>query len=137
MTDTVNTTSYLQRTILFAEDNDELREITDYFLSTMGFRVVACGDGDLAAAAFTRNCAIDLLLTDQEMPGRSGIELARDLTALRPSLPVMIVSGSILSDELLREIQARNWTFIPKPCQLTALLASLELALLAPRQQAA
>ena len=117
-----------QPTILFAEDNDDLREVTTYFLSTEGFNVVACSDGALASQAFS-HFIIDMLLTDLEMPGRSGIELARELTALQPSLPVMIVSGSIISDELEGEMKSHNWTFMRKPCRLPTLLASLHLAL--------
>ena len=122
-------TNCLQPTILFAEDDQDLREATDYFLSTMGFSVVACSDGDLASRAFSGLSTIDMLLTDLEMPGRSGVELARELTTLRPSLPVMIISGSIISDELANEMKSRNWTFMSKPCRLPALVASLHFTL--------
>lgn len=129
--------AYAQPTILLAEDNEDLREVMDYFLTTVGFNVIACCDGNLAAHAFLSYPDIDMLVTDLEMPGRTGLELARDLTILRPSLPVVIVSGSILSNELLAEITARRWTFISKPCQMAALLASLELALHSSRELAA
>jgi two-component system, cell cycle sensor histidine kinase and response regulator CckA len=40
-----------------------------------------------------RDGAIDLLLTDAVMPGRSGIDLARELTERQPGLPVILMSG--------------------------------------------
>ena len=61
------------------------------------------------------------------------MELARELTELHPSLPVMIVSGSIISDDLSREMETRNWTFSSKPCRLPELAVSLRLTLQAKR----
>ncbi len=119
----------VQPTILFAEDNDDLREVTELFLSAMGYRVVACSDGDHARKTFGTHTGIDMLLTDLEMPGRSGVELARELTALRPHLPVLIVSGSVISEETRQEIRKRSWGFLNKPCGLPALLTSIESAL--------
>ncbi|RZL52497.1 MAG: response regulator, partial [Sphingomonas sp.] len=37
--------------------------------------------------------AIDLLVTDHLMPGMTGVELAREIVARRPGLPVLVVSG--------------------------------------------
>jgi CheY-like chemotaxis protein len=39
------------------------------------------------------------------MPGRTGLELARELTAIKPMLPVVVITGSVLSSELLEELQ--------------------------------
>lgn len=116
-------------TVLFAEDNDDLRDVTNYFLTLEGFKVIACPDGDQAAAAFSRVDTVDMLLTDFDMPGRSGLELARDLTALCPGLPVVIVSGSIMSDRQLSEIEQYRWIFLSKPCKLPVLLATCQFAL--------
>lgn len=117
------------RTVLLVEDDDSLREMTAILLTTIGYRVIACSNAQIASHTFLAgNLAspIDLLLTDIEMPGRSGIELARELTALRPSLPVLIVSGSLISSDLEREMQDRNWKFVGKPFRLPALLGTLE-----------
>ena len=64
------------------------------------------------------------------MPGQSGVELARELTSLRPSLPVLIITGSTLSPETLREIDDKRWIYIAKPCRLPSLEATLERILL-------
>ena len=64
------------------------------------------------------------------------MELARELTALRSSLPVMIVSGSVISADLAREIQTRNWKFLSKPFDIPAFLEGIH-QLLRPRHEAA
>ena len=133
----IERTPVSQVTVLLVEDDDDLRQITEMFLDMMGYAVVSYGDASLASEAFNSRSDIDLLLTDLQMPGKSGVELARQLTALRPSLPVMIVSGSILSGELAREIRERTWSFLSKPYGLPALVAGLQLLLHPMHQQAA
>ena len=113
-------------TILLTEDDDDLREVIRYFLGTLHFHVVACSNAESALAVFRQESPVDMLITDLQMPGRSGMELARELTALRPSLPVLIMSGSLLPDVLLEEIRIRSWVFRSKPCRLDALADLIE-----------
>ncbi len=127
-------------TVLLVEDNDGLRETTEILLKMTGYRVIACCDAQVASQAFLSVGSaqpIDLLLTDIEMPGRSGIELAQELTLLRPSLPVLIVSGSLISNDLTREMELRNWKFMGKPYHLPALLGTLKTLLRSAPEAAA
>ncbi len=114
------------RTVLFAEDDNDLRYVMECSLRAMGYSVIPCADAHLASAAFRSNPFVDLLLTDFEMPTRSGLELARELTANCPSLPVVILTGSILSDATMQELRDRRWTYVSKPCQLAALAVTLQ-----------
>jgi DNA-binding NtrC family response regulator len=114
-----------QKTLLLAEDDETLRLIMECSLSAMGYLVVACADASRASAAFRAN-AIDVLLTDFEMPGKTGLELARELTAIQPSLPVMVITGSMLSSEILQELQDRQWVYMSKPSNLSVVESILE-----------
>lgn len=114
------------QTILLAEDDDDLRLGMTYLLTELHFKVVACANADLALAAFSDHHTIDLLITDLQMPGRSGVELASELTTIKPDLPVLIVSGSILSDGALTDIWQKGWAFLSKPCKLNALTDIIE-----------
>ena len=113
------------KTILFAEDNDALRAVMEMTLTTMGYRVLPCCDAQIASATFHTQPEVDILLTDLEMPGRTGVELARELTGLRPTLPVMIITGSSLSAQELHETQDRRWIYVSKPRHLPALESTL------------
>lgn len=117
------------RTILFAEDNDDLRDNTEFVLSMKGYRVVACRDGERAWEAYLQDSSVDLLLTDLEMPERSGLELARAVTAACPWLPVLIVSGAMMTDAMTDEIASRDWNFLSKPCRPAILLARVDALL--------
>lgn len=122
--------------ILLVDDNEDLLLVMASILEMMGYVVLSCENAQLASEVFRSRGDIGLLLTDLQMPGRSGLELARELTKLCPSLPVVIVSGSVLFTELARELRARNWTFLSKPFDVSALLETVRL-LLRPSQQRA
>jgi two-component system cell cycle response regulator CpdR len=79
------------RRILLAEDDDSLRGFLARALERAGYEVVACADGEEAAAVLDQEW--DLLLTDIVMPGMDGIEVARQAAALHPDLRIMFITG--------------------------------------------
>lgn len=62
--------------------------------------LLVCGEADTAAKAFEEICRVkpDLLLTDIGLPGKSGLDLLKDLQAFQPSLPILVIS---MHDEAL------------------------------------
>jgi len=77
--------------ILLAEDDDSLRGFLARALERAGYEVMACADGEEAAAVLDQEW--DLLLTDIVMPGMDGIEVARQAAALHPELRIMFITG--------------------------------------------
>lgn len=124
-------------TVLLVDDDDDLRQVMEWTLEAEGYTVISCMDPQRASEAFRSHANIGFLLTDLQMPGRSGAQLARELTALHPSLPVMIVSGSAISAELTREMRDRRWTFLSKPFDVPALLDNMQSLLRVRHQHAA
>ncbi len=124
-------------TVLLVDDDDDLRQVMEWTLEMEGYAVVSCKDPQLASEAFRSRADIDLLLTDLQMPGRSGVQLASELTAVRPSLPVMIVSGSVVSAEFTRKMWLRHWKFLSKPFDIPVLLDSIHQLLRLRNQKAA
>ncbi|MBX7183966.1 MAG: response regulator [Vicinamibacteria bacterium] len=81
-------------TILLAEDTDSLREVIQETLLERGYKVLAAADGrEALAVARAHPGPVDLLLTDVVMPNMGGAELAAALSQVRPSLPVLYMSG--------------------------------------------
>lgn len=108
-------------TVLLAEDDQDLRYVMECSLIQMGYAVVACADAHLASRAFRSSGRIDILITDFDMPGRTGLELARDLTEIDSGLPVIFVTGSVLPDATMQEIHTRQWLYVSKPCYVPSL----------------
>jgi PAS domain S-box-containing protein len=81
------------QTVLLVEDEKGLRELAERLLLRQGFVVLVAGNAEEANRLFDENPTIDVLLTDVVMPGASGPELVAQLTARRPGLRVIYMSG--------------------------------------------
>jgi signal transduction histidine kinase len=81
-------------TILLAEDDEVLRTLTARILTAQGYRVLEASDGvEALRVAERHDGALDLLTTDMVMPSMGGHDLANELSARRPGLKVLFVSG--------------------------------------------
>jgi signal transduction histidine kinase len=82
-------------TILVVEDEPAVREIACAILSDLGYRILEAADGEEALRVFGAHTeSIDLLLTDVILPGTiRGRELSERITALRPDVKVLFMSG--------------------------------------------
>jgi CheY-like chemotaxis protein len=103
-----------KKTILLAEDHDDLRALLRGLLEEYGCTVLEAADGRAALEAAAGAGPVDLLVTDVCMPRVSGTELARRLLALRPDLKILFMSTGALSDEDMAAA-APAARFMPKP----------------------
>ncbi|MEO5817357.1 MAG: response regulator [Gemmatimonadaceae bacterium] len=116
-------------TILLAEDDDAVRAIARATLERAGYHVLAASDGLRALALLDEHPGeIDLLLTDVIMPNMNGRELAERLSALRPGLPVLFVSGytdNVLADQGIPQSETALLDKPFTPASLTAAVAAI------------
>jgi CheY-like chemotaxis protein len=81
-------------TILIAEDEPDLRELTRIFLESYGYKVLEAASAEQAIqTAETFASPIDLLLTDVIMPGMSGRQLAEKILLKRPQTRIVYMTG--------------------------------------------
>ncbi len=109
-------------TVLLVEDEDVVRGLTRQILEQAGYEVVESARGKEAIRLYTESDrSIDLLLTDVVMPETSGKEVADQLTALKPGLKVLFMSG--YTDEAIvhHGVLDSNIQFIQKPFTPAAL----------------
>ena len=110
------------KTILVAEDEDDVREIVTDFLRSQGYTVLAGADGTAALrAALDHPGPIDLLLTDIMMPSMDGPTLADTMTFERPDLKVLFITGYAPESRLLQGRLQQNASLLRKPLSLTTL----------------
>jgi len=95
------------RNILVVDDDPDVRALMALALRRKGFNVtVACDPAEARALAQPHH-HFDLLVTDFQMPGMSGVELYKHLVSARPELLVLFVTGAMAELELaLNELQA-------------------------------
>ena len=102
--------------ILFVDDELLLVEMTKKMLERIGYRVTALTNGPEALEAFTGNPdGFDLVITDQLMPGMTGIALAEEVLAVRRNIPVIICTGDgeIASTDKANEVGIREFAIKP------------------------
>jgi DNA-binding response OmpR family regulator len=120
-----NATSTTRSTVLVVDDDALILNLISELLSESEYNVLTAGNGT-AGLQQSRdfNGKIDLLLSDFEMPGLSGVDLATTMTLERPNLRVLLMSGFTAGVLILNE----GWRFLAKPfagAQLRALVAGL------------
>lgn len=102
--------------ILLVDDEESMTLMAKSILKNMGYRVTIATNSSYALAVFNEDPhSFDLLLTDHTMPGKSGIQLTREIKQLRPDLPVILMSGFAESIDRDEVMEAGIAFFIPKP----------------------
>jgi len=120
-------------TLLLVEDQAPLRDILCEALQLLGYRVLVAPDGEAAIATARRvRGRLDLLVTDVVMPRLDGCELARRLSAERPSLRVLYMSGHGI-DTAARRGMLSGTTLLEKPFSTETLSLRVREALDQPR----
>ncbi len=80
--------------VLLVEDEEMVRDMIHAMLTRLGFRVIAATDGVEALELFsTKTDAVDVVLCDLSMPRMNGWQTVAALREVRPTLPVVLISG--------------------------------------------
>ncbi|HEV2547415.1 MAG TPA: response regulator [Stellaceae bacterium] len=79
-------------TVLFVDDDDQVRAPVAELLRCEGFRVFAAASALEAMRILARE-PIDILFTDVVMPGQNGLELAKQARALQPKIRILFATG--------------------------------------------
>jgi PAS domain S-box-containing protein len=103
-------------TILLVEDNEDVRILVCQMLQSKGYNVIAAQDQTQAISICSQQEGrIDLMLTDVVMPEMSGPQLAARIRSIRPSLPVLYMSG-YTEDKFESYVRSKEpFEFIQKP----------------------
>lgn len=100
--------------VVVAEDEAAVRTLVELSLSKRGYRVLVAASGLQALGILEQERHVDLLLTDANMPGMSGIDLVREAVGRRPGLRVIVMSGFTEDLPRLGELESQV-LLLPKP----------------------
>ena len=112
------------RRVLVAEDNDLVRSLLFDTLEDAGCTVLAAAHGAEAVHLLQDPLAVDLLITDVDMPHLSGLDVARHLWELNPAVPVLFVTA--LPDVVVGANFNTHHELLPKPFGLDNLLGAVD-----------
>src|SRR5437773_2068965 len=110
------------KTILWVDDEVEGLAAHRRFLEDQGFTVAAAAHGDDALALLRRQ-AYSIVLLDEQMPGRRGLELIGEIRALDPAMPVVMVTQSEDEGTLREAIGIEVDDYLVKPVQPRQILS--------------
>ncbi len=103
-------------TVLFAEDEDVIRDLFSFGLSNLGYNVVVAKNGDEAFEIYrSGHQKIDIVVSDMLMPIKGGVELFKELESINPDIKFILLTGYSLAgqdENALKKMKAIQ----TKPC---------------------
>lgn len=115
--------------VLVVDDEQSVRDFVRRVLEDAGYVTATAENGPAALRIFGEGSTPDLLLTDLNMPGMRGDELAAKMRRQSPDLKVLYLTGYA---DLLFNDRAMLWqgeTYLDKPCSVKGLLEAVNMAL--------
>ena len=113
--------------IMYVDDDESLVFLVTRVLTRKGFVVTTFTDPLEAEAALVANPShFDLLVTDYNMPGYSGLDLLRSAKSIRPDLPVALASGYVTPEIEKSAIEAGACALIYKPNDISELCETVQ-----------
>jgi PAS domain S-box-containing protein len=104
--------------VLVVDDVDLLRDFTQHFLQAMGLNVLVASSGQQALKVLEESAEpVDLVFTDYNMPGMSGLALIEEISKNWPKTKFILVSG-FLNDANYTRIKQRQISILAKPYNL-------------------
>ncbi len=100
--------------ILVVDDEDSIREYLSMMLEREGYEVVSSADGKKAAKK-TSSETFDVIITDIQLPGMTGIELLSSLRDGNPTVPVIIVTGHASQESAIEALNLGAFYYLLKP----------------------
>lgn len=112
-------------TLLFVEDNESSRELGLAQLSGFFKRIVVANNGKEGLKSF-HDSSPDIILTDQNMPGLTGLEMVRIIRVTDRKTPVILITANMDYQMLVEAINLGVTRFVPKPYKTEFLIHTLD-----------
>jgi CheY-like chemotaxis protein len=113
--------------VLYLDDEESLVFLVTRLLERLGYRVSGYTRAEEALAAVRADpTQFDLVVTDLNMPGMTGLDVARAVSRLRPDLPVVLTSGYITDELRAAALHAGVRELVYKPNTVEELCAVVQ-----------
>ena len=106
------------KTILLVDDETDIRSIYAELLEDLGYRVLSEPDGLSALAFVKQGAGIDLVITDYMMPNMNGLKFVKALRAMRPLVPVIMITGFTSLENCLQSKHLGVFEYVEKPIRM-------------------
>ena len=112
--------------VLIVEDEKHLADGLRFNLEAEGYSVETVGDGEAALELLlTKREPFDVVVLDVMMPGKDGFEVVSEIRAAGQFVPVLMLTARGRPEDVLRGFEAGADDYLPKPFQLSVLIARI------------
>lgn len=117
-------------TILLVDEQPEVRLLVFRIFETAGYDVLLAGSAEEALLVCQRHAGeIHLLVTETQLPGQSGVELAEQFERLRPGSPILFLSASAPPQDAPWTATSHSRLLLTKPFDTRHLLRKVRFAI--------
>ena len=111
--------------VLVVEDEESILELCTRILTQAGYAVEkATNYREAMELALSKD--LDLIISDIKMPGKSGLELLKDLRAKKPGLPSVIITGHGTMEAAMESLKLGVGGFVVKPFTSEELMSAIQ-----------
>lgn len=112
--------------VLLVDDEPLLRDTLLEIFEGEGFRAISAADGN-SAIQLSKQLHPDVVICDVLMPGTNGIETAKQIRAMLPTVPIILFSGQAAATGLIESAQSEGYDFevVAKPIRPESLLNTI------------
>jgi DNA-binding NtrC family response regulator len=114
--------------VLIVDDEEEIRESIEILLTSEGFTIDTAVNGEEGLKKIEDNL-YDLVLLDLMLPGRSGLEIQKEIKQTDPTLPVVIITAIGALETAVTAIKEGSYDYIAKPWNNEKLLVTVTNAI--------
>jgi two-component system response regulator PilR (NtrC family) len=114
--------------ILVVDDERSMREFLEIFFRREGYEVTTAGGVDEALLALDAD-DYDLVITDIQMPGRSGLDLLLEVRQASPETPVIMITAFATAENAITAMKQGAYDYITKPFKVDEIRVVVEKAL--------
>jgi len=117
-------------TVLYVEDDDDIRSSLSNILSKVFKEVIVCDDGEEGITQFKHHTQeneskINLVISDINMPNKNGIEMVQEIRELNSDIPIMFTTAHGEADYLMKAIKLKIAYYALKPINTAELLDNI------------
>ena len=102
------------RTILVIDDEETMHDSYTQILSRENYHILAAFEGD-TGMRMVREKRPDIILLDIKLPGKNGLEILQEITAIDNTIVTVVVTGYATIESAVEAMRHGAWDFLPKP----------------------
>jgi DNA-binding NtrC family response regulator len=115
----------MTKPLLIVDDEPQIRSLLKRLFSRKGYEIIEAPNGQSALSTLREmNGNIAALITDVEMTGMSGLELAKTVQSEFPTIPILVLFADPTAEGELKQ-STPGIVFVPKPFDLAMLIQTL------------